>query len=78
MYALIISTNRRNKEPKKQGPRKNQETKQNQGQKIIKHQTQKITKGGVERPPHNYINNLKCVESQRPDDGHYRPKHVVF
>ena len=28
--------------------------------------------------PHNYINNLKCVEWQRPDDGHYRPKHVVF
>jgi len=42
-YALIISTSRRNKEPKKkkdQGkkPRnKYNETKQNQGQKIIKH-----------------------------------------
>jgi len=21
---------------------------------------------------------LKCVERQRPDDGHYWPKHVVF
>jgi len=24
------------------------------------------------------INNLKCVEWQRPDDGHYRPKHAVL
>ena len=29
-------------------------------------------------PPHNYINNLKCIEWKRPHDGHYRPKHVVF
>jgi hypothetical protein len=21
---------------------------------------------------------FKCIEWQRPDDGHYRPKHVVF
>jgi len=32
----------------------------------------------LNKPPHNYINNLKCVEWQRHDDGHYRPKHVVF
>ena len=25
-----------------------------------------------------YKNNLKCVEWQGPDDGHLRPKHVVF
>ena len=31
-----------------------------------------------DKPPQNYIHNLKCVEWQRPDDGHYRPKHVVF
>ena len=30
------------------------------------------------KPPHNHMNNLKCVERQRPDDGHYWPKHVVF
>jgi len=23
-----------------------------------------------------YINTLKCIEWQRLDDGHYRPKHV--
>ena len=28
--------------------------------------------------PHNYINNLKCVQRQRPDNGQYRLKHVVF
>ena len=30
------------------------------------------------KPSHNYMNNLKCVEWQRTDDDHYRPKHVVF
>ena len=49
MYALIISTNRRNKEPKKKGPTKIK--KQIQGNKTKpggkNHKTQKkITKGG--------------------------------
>ena len=51
MYALIVSTDRRNKEPKK-GPRKNPK-KQIQQNKIRsknrKHKTQKITKGGEPR-----------------------------
>ena len=55
MYALTISTNPRNKEPKKQGPRKYQETntmKQNTTRgKKSKHKTQKITKGGEPGAP---------------------------
>jgi len=53
MYALIKSTNRRNKEPKNKDHEKSRnnynETKQNQGQKIIKHKKTQNTKNHKRR-----------------------------
>jgi len=70
MYALVISTNRKNKEQKiEDQEKKNQETnttKQNKtrSKKVIKHKKSQKEE------------SLEVLRS--PDDGHYRPKHVVF
>jgi len=52
MYALVISTNRRNKDQEKTKKQIQQnKTKQNREQKIMKYKTQKITKGGEPGSP---------------------------
>jgi hypothetical protein len=60
MYALIISTNRRNKEPKKDQEKTKKQIQRNKTKPGAKnHKTQKITKGGEPGGP--VLGRLLCT-----------------